>query len=405
MKQIKVAHISTVSSSLKGLMLNQLQNLQQVGYEIFCISSPGPEVPALEAAGIRHTSVEIAREIAPLADLRALWQLYRVLYHEKPIIVHTHLAKSSLLGQLAARMAGVPIVLNTIHGYHFHEHMSPGKRNFFIQLEKIGARCSDLILSQNKEDIQTTIDEKICLPAKIKYLGNGIDLTQFDPTRFTADTVQTKRAELNIPAETLVVGFVGRLAAKRKGFLDFLRAGQQIVEQLPDVRFLIVGETDYGKADAIQPEIARKYGLQDHCLFLGFRPNDELPLLYKLMDVLVLPSPFEGIPRAVMEASAMGIPSVVTNVRGNREAVTHDQNGLLVPLGDVPALAQAIIEVITNREKNQRMSGVARRIATECFDEQRVFDLVKTTYTQLLRQKGLLELNKVNEANATVSGW
>jgi glycosyltransferase involved in cell wall biosynthesis len=331
----------------------------------------------------------MTRNITPLADLKSLSRLYQVMRREDFVIVHTHNPKPGLLGQLAAHMARAPIVVNTLHGFYFHDHMPSAWRRFYITMEKVAARCSDVILSQNSEDIKTAIKEGICRPEKIKFLGNGIDLTRFDPDRISHDDVQEKRAELGLPKEVQVVGFVGRLSAKRKGFLDLLAAGRQVVEQLPNVRFLIVGDADYSKPDAVQPEIAKSYGIEDYCLFLGWRPNEELPALYALMDVLVLPSLFEGLPRAVMEASAMRVPAVATNVKGNREAIEHRCNGLLVPLGDVQALTDAIFEVLTDGEEARRMGIEGRCLALERFDERLVFEKVKAEYAWLLREKGL----------------
>lgn len=387
---IKVAHITTIDMSLRYLLLNQLCSIQQAGYEVVGISSPGPEVPAIEAAGICHIPVRMTRNpFTPLQDLIALWQLCCIIRRERFTIVHAHNPKPGLLGQLAARLAGVPIVVNTLHGFYFHDHMRPALRRFYILVEKIAARCSDVILSQNREDIQTAVGEGICSPEKIKHLGNGIDLAVFDPDRLSAEDVRRRRDELGIPDKAKVIGFVGRLAAQRKGFLDFLRAGEQVVRHSGNVCFLIVGGTDYGKADAVKPSITRDYGIWDYCRFLGMRPNSELPGLYALMDVLVLPSLFEGIPRAVMEASAMWVPAIVTDVKGNREAVEHGRNGLLVPLGDVQALADAIIELLTDREKARRMGEEGRCMALERFDERLVFEKVKAEYGRLLREKGL----------------
>jgi glycosyltransferase involved in cell wall biosynthesis len=386
---IKIAHIATIDISLHYLLLNQLLSIQEVGYEVVGISSPGPGVPIIEAAGIRHIPVPMTRNITPLADLISLFRLYRVMRRERPDIVHTHNPKPGLLGQLAARMAGVPIVVNTLHGFYFHDNMHPLWRRFYISMEKIAARSSDVILSQNREDIQIAIKEGICRPEKIKYLGNGIDLTRFDRDRISRVAAQRKRAEIGLPQEAQAVGFVGRLAAKRKGFLYFLVAGRQVVKRLPHVRFLIIGDADYSKPDAVQPAIAEDYGIGDYCHFLGWRPNEELPALYTLMDVLVLPSLLEGIPRAIMEASAMCIPAVATNVKGNREVIEHGCTGLLVPLGNVQALADAIVELLTDREKARRMGAEGRRRALERFDEQLVFKRVKVEYACLLQEKGL----------------
>jgi glycosyltransferase involved in cell wall biosynthesis len=389
MNSLKIAHVTTVDISLRWLLQNQLQSLRDAGYEVVGISSPGSNVPAMEAAGIRHIAVPISRNLTPLADLISLWRLCRTMRHERFAIIHTHTPKAGLLGQLAARLTGVPIVVNTVHGFYFHEHMHPAARRFYIGMEKVAAWCSDLIFSQNAEDIQTALREGICNQDKIKLLGNGIDLMRFDPDAISAEDELRCREQLGIAPDAPVVGYVGRLAARRKGFLDFLAAGRDIAAQLPQVRFLIAGGVDRGKSDAVEPSAAADYGIADRCLFLGMRPNAELPPLYKIMSVLVLPSIFEGIPRVVMEASAMGTPSVVTNVKGNREAVTHERNGLLVPFGDVRALTTAVLRILRERDTAQRMGREARRMAAEHFDEQLVYRKIKAEYRRLLSKKGL----------------
>jgi glycosyltransferase involved in cell wall biosynthesis len=384
---LKVAHVTTIDGSLRYLLLNQLRSIQQAGYEVVGISSFGPEVPSIESAGIRHISVSMTRSLTPLSDLVSLWRLYRVMRRECFTIVHTHNPKPGLLGQLAARMAGVPIVVNTLHGFYFHEHMPPALRRFYVAMEKIAARCSDVILSQNGEDIQTAIRGRICPPEKLRYLGNGIDLQRFDRGRMDVRVLANRRRELGIPDHAPVVGFVGRLVAT-KGVLELLQAARIILQCMPATRFLIIGPTDQEKADALQPEVARDYGVADACIFTGMR--QDMPELYALMDVFVLPSHREGFPRSPMEASAMGVPCVVTDIRGCREAVEHGRNGLLVPLGDIPALADAVCELLRDRSKACRMGAEGWQIACERFDEQLVFEKVKMEYLRLLQSKNLV---------------
>ncbi|MDQ3621040.1 MAG: glycosyltransferase family 4 protein [Verrucomicrobiota bacterium] len=383
---MKIAHITTVDCSLRALLLNQLRSIQEAGYEVVGISSPGSDVPTIEAAGIRHISVPMTRNLTPVADLISFWRLYRTMRRERFAVVHTHNPKPGLLGQLAARLAGVPLVVNTVHGFYFHDHMRPSARRFFITMEKIAAWCSDVILSQNKEDIETGVAEKIFRREKVRHLGNGIDLKMFDRGALDPALVERLGKELSIPAGVKVVGFVGRLAARRKGFLDFLRAGQQIAEYDRSVRFLIVGETDHGKPDAVEPSLARDFGIWNQCHFLGRRENSELPALYSLMNVLVLPSLFEGIPRVIMEAAAMGVPTVASDVKGNREAVVNGRSGILVPFGDVPALTGAVTSILKDPEKAARMGAEARRLALEQFDERIVFTKVKAEYARLAQQ-------------------
>jgi glycosyltransferase involved in cell wall biosynthesis len=389
LSSIKVAHITTIDMALRYLLLNQLRSIQQAGYEVAGISSLGSNVAAIEAAGIRHIPVKMTRSMSPHADMSALLRLYRVMRRERFTIVHTHNPKPGLLGQLAARMAGVPIVINTLHGFYFHDAMKPARRRFYITTEKIAARCSDVILSQNREDMQTAINEGICSPNKIEYLGNGINVRLFDRARLDDTLLKQKRRELGLPPDAPVIGFVGRLVAE-KGLLELFDAMRMVCQQVPNVRLLIIGEGDKHKADALTPEIAHDYGLEDVCVFAGWR--QDMPELYALMDVLVLPSHREGFPRAPMEASAMGVPCIVTDIRGCREAVEPTQNGLLVPLHNNRALAYAIIDLVTNREKAQRMSTAGRILALERFDEQMVFAKVLETYTRLLGEKGLAVL-------------
>lgn len=388
-QKIKVAHVATVDMSLHGLLLNQMHSQQKAGYDVVGVSAAGEYAPLLEAAGIRHHAVSMTRNFTPGADLQSLARLARLMRRERFTIVHTHTPKAGLLGQLAARMAGVPVVVNTLHGFYFHDHMAAHWRKFYITTETIAARCSNSILSQNREDIETAIREKICKPEKIHHLGNGIDLTQYDPALFNEATALQKRTELGIAPNAPVVGFVGRLAAKRKGFLDFLKMAQQVSEQIPTARFLVVGDADKGKPDAVEPEAAREFGVYEKCVFVGHRPNDELPLLHRIMDVIVLPSLFEGVPRAIMEACAMGTPAVVTDVKGNREAVIENDNGHLVPLGDVDALSAAILSILNDPLKAKRMGENARRMAEEQFDELLVFEKVIAEYRRLLELKGL----------------
>lgn len=388
-KPIKVLHVTTVAQSLQGLLLNQMRSLQANGYEVVGLSSPGEEVPVLERAGVRHIGIHMSRNVTPLLDLASLARLYAVMRREAFTIVHTHTPKAGLLGQLAARAAGVPIVVNTVHGFYIHDRMHPVLRSVYIGLEKIAAHCSDAILSQNREDMETAVSLGICSPKKIRHLGNGIDLSVFNRDRVNPDDIDNKRRQLGIAPGTKVVGFVGRLAGKRKGFTDFLAACGEVVRRYPNVRILIIGDADVGKADAVGPSAAEAYGIADQCLFLGSRPNAELPSLYSVMDLLVLPSLFEGIPRVVMEAAALGVPAVVTNVKGNREAVEQGRNGRLVPLGDTQALADAIMEILTDPKKAKRMGEEGYRMARERFDERAVFAKVANEYLRILAEKNL----------------
>jgi glycosyltransferase involved in cell wall biosynthesis len=371
-----------VDLSLRYLLLNQLEWIREDGYDVVAISAPGPDVPLIESHGIPHFDVPMTRRFTPVADLKALVALVRVMRRERFDLVHTHTPKAGLLGQLAARISGVPVVVNTLHGFYFHEGTKPLPRRFYILMEWIAARCSDVILSQNREDIATAVDEGIAKPEDLKWLGNGIDIVRFDRDRLPADTLDQLRRDIGLDADAPVVGFVGRLV-EEKGILDLLEAAKKVVAHQPNVQFLIVGPYDDEKPDALRPDIAEKYGIAERCHFLGMR--QDMPELYALMDVLALPSYREGFPRAPMEASAMGVPCVVTDIRGCRETVDPGVNGLLFPVGDSAALADAILELLGDPERLRDMGAAGRLMAEERFDERKVFARVLAEYERLLR--------------------
>lgn len=390
-RKLRVAHVATVDLSLRYLLLNQMLYLQREGYEVTGISAPGPDVPFIEGRGIPHIAVPMTRSMTPLADAKALADLVRIFRARRFDIVHTHTPKPGLIGQLAARIAGVPMIVNTIHGFYFHERMKPRSRAFFITMERIAALQSHAILSQSAEDVETAVRERICRREAIQLLGNGIDLARFNPAAKSEPERAAERERLGIPRGATVIGFVGRLV-EEKGIPELFEAFRGVLRAHPEARLLVVGPTDESKADALRPERAAAYGIADACVFPGFRTDVEA--MYAVMDVFVLPSHREGFPRAVMEASAMGKPVVATDIRGCREAVVHERSGLLVPVKDPTALGAALDRLLRDPELRARLGAGAVEVARERFDEQRVFRTVKETYERLARRRPLAEAGR-----------
>jgi glycosyltransferase involved in cell wall biosynthesis/ribosomal protein S18 acetylase RimI-like enzyme len=383
--RVLVGHVATVDLTLRFLLMPQLRRLRDEGYEVVGISAPGPWVSDLEVEGIRHVAWPSAtRSWDPRSDLRAYQELVQIFRREKFRIVHTHNPKPGVLGRIAARRAKVPIVVNTVHGLYATPHDPFSKRAAVLTLERIAASFSDLELYQSAEDLEWARRRRVVPHSKSRFLGNGTDLSFFDRSVVPRTTITNMRRELGIMEGEVVVGTVGRLVVE-KGYGELFLAARAIREELPWVRFLVLGDRDVHKLDALsstQIDEAR-----DHIIFTGWR-KDVRDLL-ALMDVFVLPSWREGVPRSAIEAAAMGLPLVVTDIRGCREVVRDGVEGFLVPRRDPRRLTEAVRRLVVDRDLRDRMGRAARRGAEERFDERRVAETVVDAYRRLLTTKGI----------------
>ncbi len=383
---MRVAHIATLDISLRYLLKNQLLSLMDAGYDVTGISGPGEHVESLVSAGIEHIAVPMTRQVTPLHDLASLFELWRVMRRERFDVVHAHTPKPALFGQLAARLAGVPVIVNTLHGLTFRDDTPRVKRQLLILLEKVCARLSHFILSQNPDDIETFVSEGIAPRDKLRFLGNGIDVRRFHAPRVPEEATSRLRADLGILPGQKVVGFVGRFVIE-KGILELVAAMAEVAKEVPGVRLLVVGPDQERKSDAIRKDDPRFDPVRDVAVFPGLR--DDMPEMYSLMDVFVLPSHREGFPRSPMEAAAMGLPVIVTDITGCRETLRPGETGYLFPAGDAPALAAKILDLLESPERARAFGEAGRALAEARFDEQKVFQIVADTYRQLLEEKGM----------------
>jgi len=377
---VKVTHITTSDMSLRYLLLDQLRYLQAHGHDVSAVSGPGPWVEAVRTAGIPVKTTPLTRKIAPLQDLRALGALLWHLMRTRPDVVHTHTPKASLLGQWASAALRVRHRVHTIHGLYFPGHMRPGRRWMYVWLERMQMAPAHLILSQNAEDLETVRRDRIADPAKLRFLGNGIDITRFSPANASPERRAALRAELGIPGGDQVVGIVGRLV-REKGYLELFEAAATVLNERPNTTFIAIGGQEPTKADGISPEDPAARALGPRLRLLGHR--EDVELLYGAMDVLVLPSHREGFPRAPMEAAATGVPVVATNIRGCRDTVIDGETGRLVPLRDSHALALALLELLGDDDRRREMGLRGRKLAEERFDQRLVFQRVADAYAAL----------------------
>ncbi|MGH2542829.1 MAG: glycosyltransferase family 4 protein, partial [Ardenticatenaceae bacterium] len=292
-------------------------------------------------------------------------------------IVHVHTPIAAVVGRIAAKMAGVPAVIYTAHGFYFHDRMRPRVRSAILLLEKLLGRMTDVLMTQSGEDARTAVEEGICRSDKVKWIGNGVDVRSFQ--RPSSGSRWAKLSE-----NDRVVGFVGRMVGE-KGIVELIDAMDIVTKSIPNARLMLVGDTldddrDRTLKDIIKEKIER-YDLASKVVFTGF--VSDVPGVMASMDVFVLPSHREGMPRTVIEAMASGKPVVATNIRGCREEVVEGVTGHLVPVNDAQALAQAIINILSNPEMGRQMGKAGRQRAIEVFDENLVLDRELEVYRQL----------------------
>lgn len=374
----RLVHLTTTCISLELLLGPQLSAFADAGYEVLAMSAPGPFVPQLEARGITHVPLEHStRSMALGSDAKAFVEVFRKFRELRPDIVHTHNPKPGVYGRIAAKLARVECIVNTVHGLYATPDDAVAKRAVVYGLERLAATCSDAELVQNPEDVDTL--RSLRVPArKLRVLGNGVDLERFRPDDGGGVRAEV-RAELAIDPDAVVIGAVGRLVLE-KGYAELIEAWERVHVAHPDAVLIVAGPDEPGKADSVPRDHIRR-GEAAGIRFLGMR--DDVERLYHAMDLYVLASHREGYPRSAMEACACGVPVVATDIRGCRQVVVDGENGRLVPVSSPGPLADALAELVADGATRRRMGDAALQRARAHFDQQTVIDITLETYARL----------------------
>jgi glycosyltransferase involved in cell wall biosynthesis len=324
---------------------------------------------------------ELGRELSPFNDLATVRRLVALMRRERPQIVHTHMAKAGTTARLAARLAGVPIVVHTYHGHVFHSYFSPLKTRLFLSIERALGAVTDRIVAVGEKQRQELVQLRLAPPSKIIAIPLGLPL---EPMLEAEQERGRLRAELGFDASCPLVGIVARLVPI-KAHEVFLAAAARISQELPSARFLIVGD---GERRAELEALTISLGLAERVRFLGWRRD--MRSIYADLDVVALCSRNEGSPVAIIEAMAAGRPVVSTDVGGVGEVITDGESGFLVPAGDCEALSRAILLVLSEPERGRRMGNAARAAVYPRYSVGRLVSDLERLYLDLARQKGLV---------------
>ena len=365
-----IVDIINLSSSADTLLRERVLALRAKGVDNHILCIDGPYVKPLRAAGIPVGTVNLPRGYNPFKLVWSLFQIVRYLRRVKPDLVHTHCSVPGIIGRLAARIAGVPVVMHTVHGFHFHDGGRGLSHRLAVAAEVFAGRFTHVMLSQNKADMEQAVRLGIVPRERLHYVGNGIAVEQFEAPERPAD-------------RPLVITCVARFEpVKNHGML--LEAAAQLAARGVDFELWLIGG---GEGRAAMEARAAALGLGSRVQFLGYR--DDIPALLGRSDIGVLTSLKEGIPRAALEAMASGLPMVATRVNGTREVVRHEDTGFLVDVGDTVGCADALARLAADPSLRARMGERGREVVRAEFNEALIVRRLQRLYAESLLRRGI----------------
>ncbi len=360
--QTKIIRAVTVSMSV-DFFSPMVKDLQRKGYEVVTVSSPGPELEGLRELGVRTIEVPMERRMSPLKDLKSLWQLIWVFRKERPYMVHSMTPKAGLLCMLAGLLTRVPRRLHTFTGLVWPT--SKGlSRKILMFTDWLTCACATHVIPEGegvKQDLQQHITKK---PMRVLGFGNvrGVDMDKFSRRPEVMNLARQLRND-----KTFTFLFVGRIA-RDKGLDELVAAFSKLVEQCNHVRLVLVGWNEHD-IDPVREETLMQIKNSPSIDFVGSKYGDELLAYYAASDCFVFPSYREGFPNTVMEAGAMDLPCIVTDINGSREIIEDGKNGVIIPSKDVDALYKAMEHMMTDRESYNRYAMNARPMIASRFEQ------------------------------------
>lgn len=372
--EMKIVQLSAVDLTMKKL-LNQLNiKSKEKGYEVHCVSSPGSYVEEIKSQGLIYHEIYIDRKIHLISNIKSIVSLYKLFKVIKPDLVHVHTPIASVLGRIASKLAGVPTVIYTAHGFYFHDEMGKLKYNLFYTIEKyIGKYFTDYIFTQSKEDFDIAKKGKFLNKKNEQnyvHISNGVDLTHvFNVENYSTEVNVNLRRKYDIKEEEIVISFIGR-QVREKGIFDLLDATNYITSS--KFKLLIIGGVSKDERDQDSAEKIKQFANDERVIFTGHIDNIAEHLF--MSDIFCLPSYREGMPRSIIEAMAMKNAILATNIRGSREEVVHGETGFLFPTNSSESIAKYINELINNQTLLESMKQKGLERAIMLFDEEKVIE-------------------------------
>jgi glycosyltransferase involved in cell wall biosynthesis len=385
---VRICHVITrliVGGAQENTLLT-CRELHSRGHQVVLVTGPetGPEGSMLEQAGADGYEVTVVRgmrrAVSWWGDWQAFCRLREVLSQLRPDVVHTHSSKAGILGRRAARDVGVPIIVHTIHGMSFNRTQAAPVRWLYGALERYCAGFTDRFVCVADAMTRQAVEARLGTTEDFVTIRSGIELEGFNPELYHRASV---RERLGLPAEAIVVASIARLS-DNKGYEQLIPAMAKAARREPKLFFLWIG----GGANRVRYERRlADLGLADRVHLTGLVEPDTIAELLAGSDMLVHTSRWEGLPRAAVQALLMCRPVVCFDIDGAPEVVRHDKTGLLVGLGDVDDVAEAMCALAADGERRDRLGRAGRRLCLEQFDYRRMVDRIERLYLELADAK------------------
>lgn len=377
-ENIKIIRVATVPISFKTLLKGQLAYIRKHGFDPLMVSADGDEVDQIIKEQMApHISLPLTRKITPISDLKAIYLFYRLCKKRKPQIVHSHTPKAGFIAMIGAWLAGVKIRLHTVAGLPLME--STGMKRLVLEfVEKLTYKFSTKVYSNSYQLREFIIANKFCAENKIKVIGNGssngIDTMYYSKNDALLKSSEEIRNLHGLSSEDFIYIYVGRVVYD-KGISELINAFKIISKNKLNFKLLLVGYLEQ-ELNPLPDDILFEIEHNKNIKFLGFQ--EDVRPFFLVSDVLVFPSYREGLPNVPMQACCLGLPVIATNINGNNEIVIHGENGLLVPVKDTSALAEAMILIADNPELFGKLKSNARDIIINRYDQKYLWkELVK----------------------------
>lgn len=392
MAKRKLIRVTTSDISLDSLIKGQLKFLSSEFEVIGVSNNTGVLAIVGEREGIRTIEVPMHREISLFSDIKCLWLLYRLFRKEKPDIVHANTPKGSMLSMIASKLASVPHRFYTVTGLRY-QGASGLFRTLLMAMERISCYCATKVIPEGEGVKKTLLKDNITSKEMHIILNgniNGIDTKYFNPDLFNRDRTDNKlytgnkkdiRRDLNLKEDDFVFIFIGRIV-RDKGMNELAVCMKRFKAEKKNVKLLLVGrfESKLDPLDADNEEFLRS---DPNIHFLGYQ-NDVRPF-FVAADVLVFPSYREGFPNVVLQAGAMGIPAIVTNINGCNEIIKEDFNGKIFSSKDVNALYEKMNWCLNNKNRVKDMASQSRKMIVDRYRQEEVWEATLQEYKKLLK--------------------